>query len=110
MAEEQSGTTRGDPAGSTGGFSLYEEEIYGEDRAEESTRQLLVFALADEWYAVDIMDVNAILPVPLLTLLPNVPSHIIGIFNYHGNIMSAVCLKQLFALPDSEDTGKNGWS
>lgn len=83
-------------------IALYEDEIYGEKEAPEPTRNFVIFLLGGEWYGVDMMNVDEVVPCPILTFIPNVPGHIEGIFSLRGNIMSATNLKTVFGLsPDS---------
>lgn len=91
----------------TGKLSLYEDELYGEQEAKEAMGQLVIFCLGDEWYAVDILYVSEVVPAPLLTLLPFVPDHILGIFNLRGTIVSVTDLKTILRLPTEESKEKS---
>lgn len=83
-------------------LSLYEEELYGEIEAAELTRQLVVFSLGDEFFAVDVLNVREVLNASSITFLPNVPSHIMGIINLRGNIVSVTDLKSFLGLQTGE--------
>jgi purine-binding chemotaxis protein CheW len=84
-------------------ISLYEDEIYGEKEVPEPTLSVVVFSLNDEWYGIDIMHVEKVVPASSITLLPNTPEHILGIFNLRGNIISITDLKKIFGLPADVD-------
>lgn len=84
-------------------LSLTEDELYGRHEVVEPASEMVFFLLADEWYAVDIDHVKEILPPQSLTILPNVPDHVVGIISLRGIIVPIVHLKLLFGLPSSED-------
>ena len=95
------------PIDSTHKLSLYEEELYGTQEAEEPTRQLIIFSLGEEHYGVDVLNVQGVLPSLKITFLPNAPVHILGIINLRGNITSITNLKKVFGLPPETENGKN---
>jgi purine-binding chemotaxis protein CheW len=85
------------------GISLYENELYGQQELVEPSWDIVVFSAADEWYAADIQFVKEILPPQALTVLPNVPDHILGIISLRGAIVPIINLRSLFGLPASEE-------
>lgn len=88
---------------SMGHLSLYEDELYGQHEAIEPASEMIFFLLADEWYAVDILHVKEILSTQVLTPLPNVPNHVVGIISLRGMIVPVIHLKAIFGLPLTED-------
>jgi purine-binding chemotaxis protein CheW len=77
---------------------LYEEEIYASASEEAALRQLVCFAVAEEWYAIDMHAVVEVILVTRITAVPNVPAHILGIANVRGNIVSVTDLKSILGL------------
>lgn len=49
---------------------------------------LLLFRIADEWYAVRVSDVREIFQEYVITQIPCVPSYILGVVNVRGEILS----------------------
>jgi purine-binding chemotaxis protein CheW len=47
--------------------------------------------------------VREVLPPPKVTLLPNVPTHVVGVYNLRGNIISLIDIQQILGL---NSTGK----
>ncbi|MDI6843747.1 MAG: chemotaxis protein CheW [Anaerosomatales bacterium] len=62
-----------------------------EEQAVE-TRGLLLFRLADETYAVDVEHVREIVNGFTVTRIPCVPSHVLGVINVRGEIVSVIDL------------------
>jgi purine-binding chemotaxis protein CheW len=57
------------------------------------------FSLGGENYAVESAFVKEVCPLKDFTLLPDVPSYIIGIVNVRGRILPIIDLKSFFNLP-----------
>lgn len=53
---------------------------------------LLTFVLDKVWYAIDVHDVQEVVPLPELTPLSDAPSYISGIFNLRGRIVTTIDL------------------
>ncbi|MCL1852468.1 MAG: chemotaxis protein CheW [Peptococcaceae bacterium] len=66
--------------------------------AEE--QQLVTFKLGTEEFGIEIMKVQEIIRVPPITRVPQAPSHIEGVINLRGNVISVVNLRRRFGLPD----------
>ncbi|MDI6692603.1 MAG: chemotaxis protein CheW [Anaerosomatales bacterium] len=62
-----------------------------EEQAVE-TRGLLLFLVGDETYAVDVEHVREIVNGFTVTRIPCVPSHVLGVINVRGEIVSVVDL------------------
>lgn len=88
-------------------ISLYEEELYDQNRAKEKTIQLVVFRLAQEWYGVEIYKTKEVIKVDRITHLPSSPAHIAGITNLRGTILSVTDLKRVFGLPAQDLSEKS---
>lgn len=74
-----------------------EAQKHIKDEPEELIR-LVVFALDQEEYAVEITDLREIIPIPDITPIPNAPDFIRGILNLRGKIVVVVDLEKRFHL------------
>lgn len=63
-----------------------------------SSCQLVVFALENEEYAVNISYTQEIMRVPKLRKIPSTPDFVEGVFNLRGNVISVVDLKRKFEM------------
>ncbi len=64
--------------------------------------QLVVFALADEEFGVDINTVREIVRVPDITPIPQSPDYVAGICNLRGSVLPAINSRQRFGLEHKE--------
>jgi purine-binding chemotaxis protein CheW len=62
------------------------------ERPHEETAQYLTFYVADERYAIAILDVKEIIEVGNLTRVPMTPDHIRGVLNLRGSVVPIVDL------------------
>ena len=75
-------------------YTLRENEIM-----EDSERkQVVVFELADEEYAVDITQSKQIIKVSKITPVPNPPAYVRGVINLRGQIVPVVDLRKRFGI------------
>jgi purine-binding chemotaxis protein CheW len=58
-----------------------------EERAEEAT-SVLLFRIAEEWYAIRVADVREIFQEYELTAIPCLPPYVLGVVNVRGEILS----------------------
>lgn len=73
-------------------YTLREDELM-----EDSERkQVVVFLLADEEYAVDITQSKQIIKVSKITPVPNTPEYVRGVINLRGQIVPVVGLRKRF--------------
>ena len=63
-------------------------------------REMLVFKLATEEYAVDILKVQEIRGYEKVTPIPRSPDYLKGVVNLRGTIVPVIDLRVKFALPD----------
>jgi len=68
---------------------------------EVELRQFFVSILGSEKYAIDIENVQKVLPVPEVTPVPGSPDHFTGMINHAGDILWVLDLKKLLGLPSS---------
>lgn len=73
----------------------------------EESRQLVVFGLDDEEYAVPIQDLQEIIKIPIITPIPGAPEFISGIFNLRGRIVVAINLEKRFNLARKKNVPSN---
>ena len=66
--------------------------------------QLVSFGLADEQYAVEVMDVQEIIRVPEITKVPSAPGFIEGVINLREKIIPIINLRKRFAFGQIEKT------
>ncbi|MBN1265284.1 MAG: purine-binding chemotaxis protein CheW [Anaerolineales bacterium] len=67
-------------------------------------RQLVVFELADEYYAVDIHRVESIIKMQDITSVPHAPVFVDGVINLRGEVLPVVDLRCRFGLEEREET------
>ena len=65
---------------------------------DEEILQLVCFMFADEQYAVDIKDVQAVIRVQKITYVPQMPDFVLGVINIRGNIIPVFDLRRKFGL------------
>ena len=68
------------------------------------TEQFLSFYMADEEYAVNILDVVEIRCIEKMTPLPTAPVYLKGLINLRGTIIPIMDLRQRFNIPGIEYT------
>ena len=62
---------------------------------------VLIFKLADEWFGLEVDDLQEIVEAPELNYVPRAPASIIGAINFHGNIIPVLDLAKYLRLADS---------
>lgn len=68
------------------------------------TQQFLTFALGQEQFGVEILNIQEIKGLSAITPLPNAPVCIKGVLNLRGTIVPIIDLRTTFGLPDVELT------
>jgi len=74
--------------------------------AEEESLELMGFKLADEEYAIDIMQIKEITIPGALTPIPRAPEYILGILSLRGSILPVFDAKKKIGLPSGERTDR----
>ena len=64
----------------------------------KATRELLLFELDGELYAVPVVDVELVMKIPPVTSVPNAPSAIVGIFHLRGRVIVVLDLLKRMGL------------
>src|SRR5574337_1892585 len=70
----------------------------------DGTHQFLTFALGQEEYGVEILNIQEIKGFSAITPLPNAPVFVKGVLNLRGTIVPIVDRRKKFGLPDVELT------
>lgn len=76
-------------------FNFKNENTQDDLNKEE---RYLQFGLGKENYAVFLLDVKEVIPVPQMTVLPNSPSYYNGIMNLRGQIISVLDLRKKLSI------------
>jgi len=69
-------------------------------RKDAKSSQVVSFRLGEEEYGVDIMTVQEIILFGLITQVPEVPEHVLGVINLRGNVIPILNLRRRFGMPD----------
>lgn len=77
---------------------MAEDALVGEEQ------QLVVFKLADEEYAVSILQVQEIKRMTEITRVPHTPEYLKGVLNLRGSVLPVIDLKKRLGLPQKEYT------
>jgi purine-binding chemotaxis protein CheW len=75
-----------------------------EQKLEHLAGKYLTFRLANEWYAIPVLDVRAIIRHTDITPVPQMPHHIKGVINLRGKIIPISDLRLRFGMPETEVT------
>ena len=80
------------------------EEELSKD-SNQLTKQIIVFKMAGEEYALDIQYIKEVVPTPPISQVPLTPSYIRGVANIRGSIIAIVDLEDKFQLPSAKADG-----
>lgn len=83
-------------------YTLKENKIL----EENERKQVVVFQLADEEYAVDIGQSKQIIKVSKITPVPNTPDYVRGVINLRGQIVPVVDLRKRFGIEGTVEKEK----
>jgi len=72
-------------------------------QTDEDHEQLVTFRLADEEYAVSIMEVEEIIRVPAISVVPDAPPGVVGVASLRNRILPVMDLRSKFGLPPRSD-------
>jgi purine-binding chemotaxis protein CheW len=67
----------------------------------------LVFFLAEERYAIPVLDVEEVLRVPTITPIPGVHPAVLGAVGHHGEVLAVVDTRRLLQLPEQPLTSES---
>ncbi len=63
------------------------------------TSQIVIFRVADDWFAADVFSVERVLRYKPPTAIPNVPDWIVGVIDYQQRVVPVIDLRRRFELP-----------
>ena len=75
-------------------------DAMGERVAELARREFLTFRLGEETYGIDILQVQEIRGIELVTRIPHVARFVRGVINLRGAIVPVVDLGLMFGFPE----------
>jgi len=64
-----------------------------------SIRQLVVFRLAEQQYALPLSAVERVLPMVAVSPLPQAPAIALGVINLHGQVVPVLDMRRCFGFP-----------
>lgn len=67
-------------------------------------KQLVIFELGDEFFGIDISDVEGIIKMQAITSIPHSPEYVEGVTNLRGSILPVIDLKKRFGIGSFEKT------
>ncbi|WP_018872526.1 chemotaxis protein CheW [Thioalkalivibrio sp. ALJ16] len=70
--------------------------------AKADTAPYVTFSLADETYAIDVLQVQEVLKVTEIAPVPGVPDYILGIINLRGNVVTVIDARRRMGLDEQE--------
>ncbi|WP_018864345.1 MULTISPECIES: chemotaxis protein CheW [Thioalkalivibrio] len=70
--------------------------------AKADTAPYVTFSLAEETYAIDVLQVQEVLKVTEIAPVPGVPDYILGIINLRGNVVTVIDARRRMGLEDRE--------
>lgn len=62
----------------------------------------VTFSLADETYAIDVLQVQEVLKLTEIAPVPGVPDYILGIINLRGDVVTVIDARRRMGLPERE--------
>lgn len=62
----------------------------------------VTFSLADETYAIDVLQVQEVLKLTEIAPVPGVPNYILGIINLRGDVVTVIDARRRMGLPERE--------
>lgn len=73
------------------------------EKNNETSQRYLQFDLGQESYAIALLNVKEVIPLPETTPLPDSPSYYIGIMNLRGQIISIMDFRKRLKIAPKED-------
>ncbi len=74
---------------------------------EDATKQLFVFEIDSNLYAVDVECVDRVMKIPPITPIPNAPAAIVGIFHLRGRVVVVLDLVRRMNIPKKKPLTAN---
>jgi purine-binding chemotaxis protein CheW len=77
-------------------------ELDNTDEAHSDSSAFVTFSLADETYAIDVLQVQEVLKLTEIAPVPGVPDYILGIINLRGDVVTVIDARRRMGLPDRQ--------
>ena len=75
-----------------------------EEKGLEKTAQMVGFKIDNEFYGIDIMQVQEIIRMYEITMVPRTPPFIKGVVNLRGKVVPIISLRERFGINEVEHT------
>lgn len=70
------------------------------EQLERASSAYVTFSLADETYAIDVLQVQEVLKLTEIAPVPGVPDYILGIINLRGSVVTVIDARRRMSLPE----------
>lgn len=71
-------------------------------RGKSGSSSYVTFSLADETYAIDVLQVQEVLKLTEIAPVPGVPDYILGIINLRGDVVTVIDARRRMGLPERQ--------
>ena len=72
------------------------------EKTKGASSAFVTFSLADETYAIDVLQVQEVLKLTDIAPVPGVPDYILGIINLRGDVVTVIDARRRMLLPERE--------
>lgn len=72
--------------------------------AEDPVLQWVTYQLEDEFYGINVMQVQEVSRLSEIAPVPGAPSYVLGIINLRGNVVTVIDTRARFGLPPQDPT------
>lgn len=72
------------------------------DAQQGMSSSYVTFSLAEETYAIDVLQVQEVLKMTEIAPVPGVPDYILGIINLRGDVVTVIDARRRMSLPSRE--------
>jgi purine-binding chemotaxis protein CheW len=72
--------------------------------AEDTILQWVTYQLEEEFYGINVMQVQEVLRLTEIAPVPGAPSYVLGIINLRGNVVTVIDTRSRFGLSSTEST------
>ncbi len=78
------------------------------DQSHQQTRKFLEITLGNDLYALELSQVKEVIPMTKITPVAGAPSHILGLVDLRGTVLTLIDVRKKFGIKPNEDTFENG--
>ncbi|TCT21261.1 chemotaxis protein CheW [Thiobaca trueperi] len=72
------------------------------EKTKGASSAFVTFSLAEETYAIDVLQVQEVLKLTDIAPVPGVPDYILGIINLRGDVVTVIDARRRMMLPERE--------